>query len=122
MRYLVLVTMSFILGTGSALAGKADVLDVKVERSADGLYRFSVTVRHGDEGWEHYANRWEVLGPGGVVLARRVLLHPHVGEQPFTRSLGRITIPDGVKEVVIRAGDLVHGFGGKEMTVALPGR
>ena len=46
-----------------------------------------------DSGWDHYANRWEVLEPEGQVIATRTLLHPHVDEQPFTRSLSGIHIP-----------------------------
>jgi hypothetical protein len=45
-------------------------------------------VRHEDVGWQHYADRWEVLASGGEVLATRVLAHPHVDEQPFVRNLG----------------------------------
>jgi|TARA_B100000315_G_scaffold76188_2_gene69736 hypothetical protein len=39
-------------------AGQADVLSAEVRRSADGSFRFSVTLRHDDTGWEHYAERW----------------------------------------------------------------
>lgn len=101
-------------------AGEADVLDVAVEAGAGGLYRFEVTVRHADEGWDHYADRWEVLTPDGEVLATRVLHHPHENEQPFTRSLGGVEVPDGLSRVVVRARDSVHGFGGQERTVDLP--
>jgi hypothetical protein len=41
-----------------------------------------VTVRHADEGWEHYADCWEVLTLDGEVLATRELAHPHDNEQP----------------------------------------
>jgi hypothetical protein len=101
------------------LAGEADVVGVKASAGKDVTWSFSVTVRHDDEGWDHYADRWEVLGPDGEVLATRVLYHPHVEEQPFTRSLGGVKIPKGVKEVVIRAHDLVHGYGGEEAMVTL---
>ena len=80
---------------------------------------FHVTVLHADEGWDHYANRWEVLTAGGEVLATRELAHPHENEQPFKRSLRDVRIPDGVDEVVVRANDSVHGYGGKTMTVTL---
>jgi hypothetical protein len=51
--------------------------------TGSGVYRFSVTVRHADEGWDHYADRWEVLTSDGTLLATRTLYHPHVNEQPF---------------------------------------
>jgi hypothetical protein len=100
-----------------AAAGEADVVDVKVTKSAPGVYRFDVTVRHDDDGWQHYANRWDVVGPDGNVLGERVLLHPHDHEQPFTRSLTGVRIPQDVVEVTVRANDLVHGLGGAEKTV-----
>ena len=112
----------FLLGivlSGPALAGGADVLDVRISGS-DGRYSFSVTVRHDDTGWDHYADRWEVVAPDGTVLGTRVLLHPHVNEQPFTRSQSGIVIPADVDTVTVRAHDSVHGFGGVEMVVPVP--
>ena len=101
-------------------AGEVDVEAVKVERSGNGAYRFDVTLRHADEGWDHYADRWDVVAPDGAVLGSRVLLHPHDTEQPFTRSLDGVAIPDGIKSVIIRGHDKVHELGGKEMSVELP--
>jgi hypothetical protein len=74
-------------------------------------------VRHADTGWDHYANRWDVLAPDGTVLGTRTLLHPHENEQPFTRSLSGVSVPEGVRSVTIRANDSVHGEGGREVTV-----
>lgn len=104
---------------GIALAGGADVVDVKIAKSGT-TFSFDVTVRHGDTGWKHYANKWEVVGPDGKVLGTRVLYHPHVDEQPFTRSLSSVRIPAAVGEVTVRAYDSKHGVGGKTITVAVP--
>ncbi|MEM7643100.1 MAG: hypothetical protein AAF366_11285, partial [Pseudomonadota bacterium] len=60
---------------------------------------------------EHYADGWEVLGPDGARLGYRELLHPHVTEQPFTRSLSGVEIPEGVERVTVRAHDNVDGWG-----------
>ena len=49
-----------------------------------------------------------------------MLLHPHVGEQPFTRALTGVAIPAGIDTVIIRAHDSVDGFGGKTLTLRLP--
>ncbi|MEW7006864.1 MULTISPECIES: hypothetical protein [unclassified Lentilitoribacter] len=104
----------------SATAGEVDVLDVKAEKNASGSYRFSVTVKHADEGWDHYADKWDVVDSDGNILGTRVLAHPHVNEQPFTRSLSNIEIPEDVKYVLIRAHDSVHKYGGKEFKLELP--
>ena len=103
----------------AALAGEADVIEVRASRSANG-WRFDVTVRHGDTGWQHYADAWRVVGPDGAVLGARTLLHPHVGEQPFTRSLSGVAIPAGVAIVTVEAHDSVHGWGGAAVEVTLP--
>lgn len=119
LKQLSLVALLVAVWSSASWAGTVDVEKVTVRKNSDGTYNFDVTVRHADTGWEHYANRWDVVGPDGTVLGTRVLLHPHVDEQPFTRSLGGVTIPEGVKSVVIRAHDSVHKLGGKEMTVEL---
>ena len=103
-----------------AYAGQADVVDVRLSRQAQGVYHIDVTVRHADEGWAHYVNRWDVLTPDGTVLGTRTLYHPHVQEQPFTRSLTDLKIPPKVKHVIVRAHDSVHAYSGKTMTVAVP--
>jgi hypothetical protein len=53
------------------------------------------------------------------VLGSRTLYHPHVDEQPFTRSLDNVAIPTDVTTVVIRAHDTVHGLGGRAFTLTL---
>jgi hypothetical protein len=115
-------------------AGNADVLQVRAVQTADSsaspgqgsTWTFHATVRHPDTGWEDYADGWDVLGPDGTVLKpdpespfTRLLLHPHVDEQPFTRSQGGIIIPAGVTQVRVRAHDLVDGYGGREVLVDL---
>jgi len=114
------LTNLLLLAAAPALAGEADVLKADVGCDSQLVCNFSVTVRHADEGWDHYADMWEVLDPDGEVIAVRKLLHPHEDEQPFTRSLAGVQIPDGVDEVTIRAHDSVHGYGGKELVVRIP--
>jgi hypothetical protein len=120
MRASRLLVIPFFLFSTLAHAGKADVLKVEVKKTTAGLYQFEVTVSHADEGWEHYADKWDVLSPDGTVLGTRTLFHPHVDEQPFTRYLVGVKVPEGVNEVTVRAHDLVHGYGGKSVTVAVP--
>lgn len=116
---MIIALLALLVSAGPAFAGEVDVVDAKVSKAADGSYRFDVTLRHADEGWEHYADAWDVVGPDGTVLATRVLYHPHVDEQPFTRSLSGVEIPADVTQVVIRGHDKVHGYGGAESTVSL---
>ena len=114
-----LLSLLVVLISTSTHAGEVDVTAVKATKSGDGTYRFSVTLRHADTGWDHYANKWDVVAPDGTVLGTRVLAHPHVLEQPFTRSLGGVKIPAGVTTVTLRGGDSVHGEGGKVIRVKL---
>ena len=116
------VALLSVLPASNARSGEADVIDVNLKETQPGVYRFYVTVQHGDEGWEHYVNKWEVAGPGGVVYGTRKLLHPHVREQPFSRSLSGVAIPDDVEKVTVRAHDSEHGWGGRSVVVDLPGR
>ena len=41
-------------------------------------------------------------------------------EQPFTRSLSDVVIPDRYESVIIRAHDSVHAYGGKVIKIQLP--
>ena len=116
--------LSLVLLTGlwcnMPQAGQADVVRAQIHTAADGTCTVSATVRHADTGWEHYADRWEVVGPDGEVLATRKLWHPHVDEQPFTRSLSGVQIPPQFGHVSVRAGDSRHGLGGREVTLEVP--
>ena len=114
------LTVLLVMAWIPAWAGEADVLEVRAAREGGETWRFDVSVAHEDTGWDHYADRWEVLGPDGGVLGTRVLLHPHETEQPFTRSLGGVAVPEGLDAVTVRAHDSVHGFTGREFRVELP--
>jgi hypothetical protein len=120
-RCLVLLVACLACLCAGAFAGEADVVEVVVAANDRGGYNFTVTVAHGDTGWDHYADRWEVLDGDGNILGTRTLYHPHVNEQPFTRSLSGIEIPDRVRVVTVRAHDRVHGYGGKVVSVDLTG-
>ncbi len=108
------------LVTVAAIAGEADVVDVKVRRAAPGVYDFDVTVKSADKGWNYYADAFEVLSPDGTMLGRRVLLHPHETEQPFTRELYGVRIPAGIERVTVRARHKPKGYDGKTFSVKLP--
>ena len=120
MRFYNFLLVFLLLAATAAWAGEADVIEVEVKQTAENTYFFKVTVRHADEGWDHFANKWDVVAPDGKVLGTRTLYHPHVDEQPFTRSLSDVKIPAAITEVTVKANDLVHEYGGKTATVAVP--
>lgn len=103
---------------GSALADHAQIEHVELKLQ-DGRWRADVTLRHADTGWDHYADAWRIVAPSGAVLATRKLWHPHVDEQPFTRSQGDIEIPDSIRFVYVEAHDKVHGWNPERVKVDL---
>ena len=114
------MTAAVCLGAGGATATDPTVLKVSVSGNGDGTYTFSTTLKHPDTGWDHYADGWSVVDRDGKVLGDRVLYHPHVNEQPFTRSLGRVAIPAGTTEVFVRARCKVSGEAAQMFRVRLP--
>lgn len=104
-------------------SGLARVLDVAVSGVA-GAYNFSVTVESPDAGCERYADWWEVLTAKEQLLYRRVLLHSHTNEQPFTRTGGPVGIPADA-EVIVRVhlhpdGYALQGLAGSPAAGFLP--
>lgn len=114
--FIVLTLCAPVIG----FSGEADVVGVEVKKVGNDSFHFDVTVEHDDTGWDHYADKWEVLAPDGTVVGTRTLHHPHVGEQPFTRSLSGVRITAENSKVTVRAHDSVHAYGGKTVTVELP--
>ncbi|MBY6046118.1 hypothetical protein [Vannielia litorea] len=114
--------MRWLIFTLLALPATADPAKVEAVKAAPsgGAWRFEVTLSHGDTGWDDYANGWRVTNETGRVLGTRELLHPHVDEQPFTRSLSGVKIPQGVKRVWIETSTLPEGWGGPRVQVDLP--
>lgn len=108
----------FALAT-PAFADEAQIEHIEIQKTSDS-YRFSVTLRHADTGWDDYADGWRVEDAAGNVLGLRVLHHPHVNEQPFTRSLSGVEISEGLSEVYIRAKTLTEGWGAETVSVTLP--
>ena len=102
----------------AAIADPAVIEEAEATRTGSG-WTVSVTLSHGDTGWDDYADGWRVETPGGAVLGTRELLHPHVDEQPFTRSLGGVEIPDGLTRVMIRARTNVDGWGAETFPLEL---
>ena len=95
-----------------------DVIDATATRTDTG-WTISATLSSPYDSPERYADAWRVLGPDGTVLAVRDLLHDHAAEQPFTRSLTGVDIPDEVGTVTIEGRDQQYGWGGATVTIEL---
>ena len=99
----------------------AQVEKIRMVYRSNGHWDVYVTVRHNDQGWDHYADRWQVIDEKtGDVLVERILAHPHDNEQPFTRSLSGLVIPEGIRNLRIRSSCPQHGYGGREISIELP--
>lgn len=98
------------LSEPTPLVVRANVIGISVSGSS-GSYSFQVTVESDETGCGQYADWWEVLSPEGRLIYRRVLLHSHDTEQPFTRSGGPVDIqPDEI--VIVRAHMNIVGYEG----------
>jgi hypothetical protein len=107
-------------GESPAEQAHPDVIDAAAEQSSDGTWRFDVTISSPYDSPERYADAWRVLDPDGTELGVRVLTHDHANEQPFTRSLSGVEVPDGIETVVIEGRDLANGWGGETFELDLP--
>ncbi|QBF33180.1 hypothetical protein [Thalassococcus sp. S3] len=107
MRYFFAV---FALLLAAPLAADPPQIEEVTATKSGTTWRFDVTIRHPDTGWDHYADGWRVLDMDGNELGMRVLHHPHETEQPFTRSLSGVAIPEGLTQVQIEARCSVDGW------------
>jgi hypothetical protein len=111
--------------TGKSI-GDANVTNVYVREEPDGQWTFHVSIEHKDVNWYDYVDGWDVVLPDGSAIKpdpfgkyTRHIRHPHVHEQPFTRTQKEIQIPEGTDRVTIRAHDKKDGWGGEEIEVLL---
>ena len=107
-----------LLSAGSVQAGNVSILFAELKDNGGSWY-VAVTLGHKDEGWNHYADSWRIVDQKGKLLAKRTLAHPHVQEQPFTRSLSYAKIPVGTKIVFIEATDTIHGLSPDRLRIDL---
>ncbi len=107
-----------LLFATSVGAGDVEIVMAVLSKQGD-QWVCETTLRHDDHGWDHYADAWRVVTSTGKILGTRTLYHPHVDEQPFTRSLRDITIPADAKIVFIEAHDKIHGWSATRVKVDL---
>lgn len=113
-----LLFILMITVTNAALANQATIEFAELHHQGSS-WNISVTLKHKDTGWNHYANAWQVVDVHNKLLGKRVLLHPHVNEQPFTRSLYSVKIPANVKVIFIEGIDSVHGLSPDRLRIDL---
>ena len=108
-----ILSITLLLISSTSSANEVEVVDVKAKQSSDKSWSFNVTLKHADEGWDHYANEWQVIAPDNKILGTRTLYHPHVNEQPFTRSLSGVKISKDITSIRVIAKDTIHGLSSK---------
>jgi len=125
------ITFLILLGIGSYLFSQelydydddlkfAQVEYVQLTERSDGFWTFDVSILHGDSGWNHYADLWIVVDTvTETILGSRILAHPHVSEQPFTRSLSGVRIEEDRRFIEVRAKCNVHDYKGKRVIIDL---
>ncbi|GLQ28041.1 hypothetical protein [Sulfitobacter pacificus] len=108
-----------LLVTSTAVLADPPKIESVTARPSGGYWTFDVTLKHADTGWDHYADAWRVVDLEGNELGLRNLAHPHVNEQPFTRSLSGVEIPADIREVGIQARDNLSGWSSEIKRVTL---
>lgn len=121
LKYLIALTLA-----ASAQAAEPqkfpDVLHARVQAQGENRFDFDVTLSSPYDTPQRYADAFRVTGPEGAVYGERKLVHDHQDEQPFTRDLYGVSIPQNISTVTIQGHDQRSGYGGKTLQVKLPGR
>jgi len=99
-------------------ANEVEIVNVYMQETDSG-WRAEVTLKHNDTSWEHYADAWRVVDRNGHLIKTRVLFHPHINEQPFTRSLSGISIPADQSIIYVEAHDKQHGWSKQRVEIDL---
>jgi hypothetical protein len=99
-----------------------DVVEVRVRAQGPHIYDFDVTISSRYDSPVRYADAFRVMSVKGIFYGERILVHDHASEQPFTRDLYNINIPQGIDTVIVQARDKKYGYGGRSMLVTLPTR
>lgn len=95
-----------------------DVIDAEATQSDSG-WSFAVTISSPYDSPDRYADGWRILGPDDTEYGFRLLTHDHASEQPFTRTLDDVEVPEDVRTVTIQGRDQEFGFGGATFELTL---
>lgn len=116
---IILAILLILVAFNPAHADDVKILAAYFSNTGENKWSVDITLKHGDTGWDHYADNWRVVDSEGNIVGDRVLYHPHVDEQPFTRGLNNMRIPESVRIVYVEAHDKVHGWTSNRLKVDL---
>ncbi|TCS43676.1 hypothetical protein [Reinekea marinisedimentorum] len=122
LRFSTLILATLLLTASPVFAAEQqypDVIEVVIIPTGTS-YTFNVTLSSPYDSASRYADAFRVMSANGEVYGVRELLHDHAYEQPFTRALRQVEIPQGVAEVIVEGRDQKYGWGGKTVTISLP--
>ena len=108
-----------LLTLNNTQANEVQVVAADFTQAKDHSWLVKVTLKHQDTGWGHYADGRKLVDANGNELANRILHHPHIQEQPFTRNLVGVVIPETSSMIYIEAHDKVHGWTKNRLSVDL---
>lgn len=101
------------------LADKPRALTARVIDLGGHRYQFEVNIVHKDDSWEHFVDRWEVVGKGGAVIATDYMYYPRIDENIVWRVLRGVKVESGTEYVIYRLHDRKDGYG-REKLVRMP--
>lgn len=121
------ILMAICFSTSVQAADKSmqkypNVVSAKARHDTGDKFDFDVTVSSPYDTPQRYADAFRVMDRKGRVFGERILVHDHEHEQPFTRDLYGVTIPKGIRTVVVQARDQKYGYGGEKIEMLLPAR
>ena len=120
MKKITLLASALLLALShSSKANNISILATAIIHQSHGEYLVNVKLEHRDTGWQHYADEWRTVDSQGNILGSRVLQHPHVNEQPFTRALSNVKLSNELDTVYIEAHDKVHGWTKNRLRIEL---
>jgi hypothetical protein len=118
-RLYIISCILLVIFINNVQAGNVEILAAELHNTGSTSWLVRVTLKHQDKGWEHYADNWQIVDGNGKVLGDRILYHPHVDEQPFTRSLSNVNIPANIRIIYITAHDKIHGWTANRLKIDL---
>jgi hypothetical protein len=113
--YFVIVALVF---SPLLLAKEVEITKVELEPTGS-TWTVHVTLRHDDQGFEHYANGWRLVDAKKNVIAAQELYHPHDKKKSFTDSKANIKIPSQTKLVFLEAQAKPHGWSKQRVRIDL---